>query len=111
MEQQILSLFDWRLLLFVAIATSFITEAFKKVTPPWFNGNVSLAVASLIITLLRLPLKFSTVADWQTFLLNVIVTMAVAILFYSYLGRYVVDGLFNFLKKKFDKETEVGNGQ
>lgn len=107
MIKEILSLFDWRTLIFVAIIVSFITEAINQVTAKYITSNIILPVIALVVTLLRLPMEFAKLSDYQEFGLNVLFTVAMAILFYNYLGRYTIGKIFGLLKKKVDTEANV----
>jgi len=109
MNVSLLQLFDWKVLLSVALITSFVTEAINQITPKTVPSKLILPMIAFVITLLRLPLEFKALSDWQNFMLNVISTIAFAILFYEYLGKYSVQAIFNLLKRKVDTESNDNN--
>lgn len=92
--------FDWKILMFVAVVTSLITEAVKTFTPYWLKGKLALPLTALIVTVLRIPFETANFAEWQTLGLNLIFTMSFAILFYTYLGEWTVTKLFGYIKSK-----------
>lgn len=100
-------MFDWRTLIFVAIIVSFITEAINQVTAKAITSNIILPIVALLVTLLRLPMDFTKLADYQEFGLNVLFTVSMAVLFYNYLGKYTVTKIFELIKGKVDKETDA----
>ena len=103
---QILHNFDWQTLLIVAIISSFVVEAFNLITPKWLTSKSIIFVVSLVVTLLRLPFQFETLGDYQHFGITLLFTMAFAILFYTYLGKWTVEKLFNLIKGKLNKEVD-----
>lgn len=106
MELNILDLFDWKALLLCATITTFIVSAIN-VTQQKISSNWLVFIVSSVVTLLSTTFApQASFADWQRLLLQLITTMAFAILFYNYLGKLFVDKVFAWIKKQID--TKLG---
>lgn len=96
-------LFSWALIL-KAVVTTFIvsalntTEYFKSVT----NNKLVFFVA-LAVSILSIPLVGGDLAYWQGLVYNLLLTMAFAVLFYNYVGKWFIDKFFELLKEKLLK--------
>lgn len=87
-------------LLVVAIITSFIVSAFNQLNAK-ISSNWLLAITAFIITLLKTTfLPGMSFSDWQILLTGFLLTMAFAVLFWNYVGKYIIDPFFAWLKKK-----------
>ncbi len=112
MEINILDLFDWKALLLCATITTFIVSAIN-VTQSKLSSNWLVFIVSSIVTALSTTIEpQASFSDWQKLLLQVLTTMAFAILFYNYLGKLFVDKIFAWVKKqmenKLGKDEPVG---
>ena len=97
-------------LLVVAIITSFIVSAFNqlqvKVSSPWL-----LAITAFVVTVLKTTFTAVSFSEWQALLTSFLLTMAFSVLFWMYVGKFLIDPFFAWLKKKLlDKFNPTGTG-
>jgi hypothetical protein len=91
---------DWQALLVASIITTFIVSAINTITAK-ASTNLLVFVVAVIITLLNTTFTAgATFSDWQAILSSILFTMAFAVLFYNFLGKWFVDALFEWLKKQ-----------
>jgi hypothetical protein len=104
-----LDLLDWKLLTITASITAFVVSAFYTIIPtnaegkPKISVNIMVFVVSLIITLLSTQFTGASVWEYQQLALQIFMTMAFAVLFYNYLGKWFLDSLFESIKAKLIK--------
>ncbi len=103
MEINILELFDWKTLLLCAIVTTFIVSAMNTMQTK-LSSNWLVFIVSLIVTVLSTTFTAVQFADFQKIGLQLLMTMAFAILFYNYLGKLFIDKLFIWIKKQIDNK-------
>jgi len=100
---------DWQSLLIASVITTVLVSAINTVNTK-IHSNVLVFVVAVIITILNTTfVSGAGFADWQKIISSVLFTMAFAVLFYNYLGKWFIDKLFDWLKKiladKFSKQT------
>lgn len=102
-----LELLDWKLLLITATITAFVVSALATITQVSVNKLVF--IVALLVTLLSTQFEGACAWDWQKLALQILMTMAFAVLFYNYIGKWFIDDLFAWLKKligdKFNKDN------
>ena len=103
MEINIFELFDWRTLMLCAVVTTFIVSAVNT-TQAKLSSNWLVFIVSLIVTVLSTTFTATLFSDFQRIGLQLLMTMAFAILFYNYLGKLFVDKLFVWIKKQIDNK-------
>ena len=60
---------------------------------------------SLLVTFIKLPfVPIQTINDVQVLLFTLLVNMSFAVLFYTYLGHWTIDKLFEKLKGKVESD-------
>lgn len=96
--------FDWEFILIVSVAASFVIEAIDRVTPEWVKGKWLLAIIALIVTILKSDFDFSSMRAIQDLIFDTLITVSVAILFYTYIGRWTVEKIMSFIKSKTEKQ-------
>jgi len=98
-------------LLVVAIITSFIVSAFNQLQAR-LSSNLLLAIVAFVVTLLKTSfLPGMSFADWQALLTGFLLTMAFSVLFWNYVGKFIIDPFFAWLKKKIlDKFNPQSGG-
>ncbi len=103
MEQNILELFDWKILLICAIGTSFVVSALNVFAPENVRSRYWLLIVSVLVVFLNTTftpaMKFG---DWQNLILQFLVNVSIAIIFYVTLGKKFVDKFFNFVSRQID---------
>lgn len=83
----------------VTIVISAVTVVFEKYFELENRRKVLTFVVSVIFSVLMADLRILEALEWQKFLTNLILTVAFAILFYSYLGAKYITILFCKIKK------------
>jgi len=98
-------------LLVVAIITSFIVSAFNQLQAR-LSSNWLLAITAFVVTLLKTTFTPGmTFSEWQALLTGFLLTMAFSVLFWNYVGKFIIDPFFAWLKKKLlDKFNPTGTG-
>ena len=89
-------------LILSAVVATFVVSAINTIQNK-LSTNVLVFIASLVITLLRVPLTGGNLEYWQGLLFQILLTMSFAILFYNYIGKWFVGRLFEKLKERFSK--------
>ena len=97
------NMLDWKLAITIAVATSIIVEAIDRLTPKSSHKSYFLVIISLVVTLCKVPLNISGVDSIQNFALSFMVNIAIAILFYTILGHWFVNQVFDLILKMFTK--------
>ena len=105
----LLQFIDWGYIvqvIIIGIITSFIVEAVCIVTPKEITSKILLVAVSLVVSLLKTDYTFSTIDLIRAFTLNLLINMSVAILFYTYAGKWTVDKIFTTFKQKFGNDVD-----
>ena len=92
--------FDWEALLIIALAVSLIVEAIDRITPSTIAGKWLLVIVAFIVTVVKMDFDFNSVEAIKLLIFNTLLTMSVAILFYNYMGHWIVQKIFDFIKAK-----------
>ena len=92
--------FDWESLLLIALAVSIIVEAIDRITPSTIAAKWILVIVAFIVTIVKMDFDFSSVEAIKLLVFNTLLTMSVAILFYNYMGKWIVQKIFDFIKRR-----------
>jgi hypothetical protein len=105
MELTFFELFDWKVLIIIAVGTSFIVGAVDIFTPEGLRNRYILPMVTLIVVFLNTSftpaMKF---ADWQNLIFQFIFNCSVAILFYISGGKWLVDKVIGWIKKQLENK-------
>lgn len=75
------------------VVVSAINVFVMRATPRWL-----LPCVAGFVTLFAVQINVTNVQDVQEFLLKIVLTMSFSVLFYTYLGKWFIDSLFEWLK-------------
>lgn len=90
---------NWQSLLIVAAITTFLVSAINTIQSK-ISTNWLVFIVSILITLLNTTFVVGACfSDWQKLISEVLTTMAFAVLFYNYIGKWFVDQFFEWIKK------------
>ena len=92
--------FDWQALLVIALAVSLVVEAIDRFTPSTIMGKWILIIVAFVVTVVKTDFDFGSVEAIKLLIFNTLLTMSVAILFYTYMGHWIVQKIFDFIKNK-----------
>ena len=112
-----LDLLDWKLLLITSTITAFVVSALYTIIPidaegkPKLSVNFMVFITALIITLLSTQFTGASAWEYQQIALQIFMTMAFAVLFYNYLGKWFLDSLFENIKTKITKWFNKTEGE
>ena len=88
-------------LLLPSVSTTIIVSAINNLQTK-LSGRWIVAIVSIVITLLQTTYtRGMSLAEWQALLSQFLLTAAFAILFWTYVGQYVVEPFFGWIKKKY----------
>lgn len=83
--------------LLCGVVTTLVVSALNifiaKAAPRWV-----LPCVACVVTLVAVQVNLAKIQDVQEFLLKSLLTMSFSVLFYTYLGKWFIDELFNWLK-------------
>jgi hypothetical protein len=100
---------NWQALLISAVITTFVVSAINTIQAK-VSTNILVFIVATIVTLLNTTfIRGAGFAEWQRTLSELLFTMAFAVLFYNYAGKWFIDRLFTWLKKMLtDKFSKAG---
>jgi hypothetical protein len=97
---EFLKTLDWQTLLIASIITTFIVSAINTITAK-ASTNLLVFVVAVVITLLNTSfVSGASFSDWQAILSSILFTMAFAVLFDNFLGKWFIDAMFGWLKQQ-----------
>jgi hypothetical protein len=101
-------------LMVVAVITTIVVSAINVIQTKsdgtnTIAGKWLTAIVAILVTLLQTTFsRGMSFEQWQQVLTNILLTTALAILFWTFLGQFTVDHFFGWLKKKIAEK--YGNG-
>ena len=106
----IFELLDWQSLAITALIVTFVSSAAIWFTPTGqlkseFSRKTLVLIVSIIVTVLNVSFNTGDFANWQATISSLLLTWAFAVLFYTYLGKFVVNYFFQKLKDKLTKDA------
>jgi len=102
--QQLFAGIDFVTVLAAALITTLIVSAINVVENQVPNKALVALVAAVVTLLSTTFVPGADFAHWQRLVLQMIVTIAFAILFYTYLGGTFIDRLFRFVKNYINQK-------
>lgn len=108
---ELLQTVDYQMMLIVALATTLIVSAINIATPEWVKPGWLLPLAALIVTMLRVPIEEGlTLEDLQGLLFTILLTWAIAVLFYKLVGPRFVEKFFEAIWKRIQAILDGSGG-
>jgi uncharacterized protein YacL len=99
---QLFKQFDIVGLIVVGVLVSLAVEAVNRITPNKISPKLILFIISAIVTSFSIEFDFT---KWQELIKSILLYMSFAILFYTYIGGWVVEKIFSVIKGRFEDNT------